>query len=315
MNPDSAPNPLISGTGHDITPLTQGQKAPLVAKLTPAQVHVTQKAGTERPFCGTLLDNKRDGAYHCIVCDLPLFASMNKFDSGTGWPSFYQSFDPQHITRTADNSLGALRTEISCARCDAHLGHVFPDGPPPTGERHCLNSEALTFVDTDPSARATAYFAGGCFWGIEHYFQQGPGVIDAQSGYMNGSLDNPDYRAVCTGNTGHAEAVRVIYKPSIVSYERLLQAFFDMHDPTQINSQGPDRGTQYRSGIYTVTDEQTAAAKAFIATLNASDQLDRPIATEVKPAEEFFIAEEYHQDYIDKTGRVCHVADPWTDNK
>ena len=147
MPSDSASNQLISATGHDVTPLSQDQKAPLVAQLTPAQVHVTQKAGTERPFCGTLLDNKQDGAYHCIVCNLPLFASTNKFDSGTGWPSFYQAFDPQHITRIADNSLGTVRTEISCARCDAHLGHVFPDGPPPTGERHCLNSEALTFVD------------------------------------------------------------------------------------------------------------------------------------------------------------------------
>ena len=317
MTADSATNQTRSASGHDVTPLTNAQKTPLIAKLTPAQVHVTQKAGTEPRFCGTLLDNKRDGAYHCIVCDLPLFASTNKFDSGTGWPSFYQAFDPKHITRTVDDSLGTIRTEISCARCNAHLGHVFPDGPPPTGERHCLNSEALAFVDTAPTppgpTTETAYFAGGCFWGIEHYFQQGPGVINAQSGYMNGALANPDYRAVCTGDTGHAEAVRVTFDPSAVTYERLLQAFFDMHDPTQVNRQGPDYGTQYRSGIFTVNDEQATAAKAFIAKLNAASRFDRPIATEVEPAAEFHLAEDYHQNYIDKTGRACHIADPWTD--
>ncbi|MCH2138430.1 MAG: bifunctional methionine sulfoxide reductase B/A protein [Phycisphaerales bacterium] len=310
MAPDATPQ--MSASGHDITPLTDAQKAPLVAKLTPEQVEITQKAGTERPFCGTLLDNKQDGAYHCVVCDLPLFASTSKFDSGSGWPSFTQAFDPQHITRTEDRSHGMIRTEISCARCDAHLGHVFPDGPPPTGERHCLNSESLTFVvDTDGTHTATAYFAGGCFWGIEHYFQLGPGVIDAQSGYMNGDVKDPDYRAVCTGETGHAEAVKVVYDPEVITYERLLQAFFDMHDPTQVDRQGPDVGTQYRSGIYTVDDAQAQAARAFIAAESASGRHDRAIATEVEPADTFYPAEAYHQDYIAKTGRVCHVSNPW----
>jgi peptide methionine sulfoxide reductase msrA/msrB len=307
----------MSASGHNITPLNDAQKAPLVAKLTPEQVHVTQKAGTERAFCGTLLDNKRDGAYHCIVCDLPLFASKNKFDSGSGWPSFYQAYDAQHIARTVDDSLGTRRTEIACARCDAHLGHVFPDGPPPTGERHCLNSEALTFFDDAQVAKPsnetqTAYFAGGCFWGIEHYFQEGHGVIDAQSGYMNGDINNPDYKAVCSGESGHAEAVRVTFNPSIITYERLLQAFFDMHDPTQVNRQGPDYGTQYRSGIYTVNDAQAKAAKAFISKLTDDEVFDDVIATQVEPAATFFPAEDYHQDYVVKTGRACHIANPWT---
>jgi len=314
MASDASPN--RSASGHDITPLSDKAKAPLIAKLTPEQVEVTQKAGTERPFCGTLLDNKRDGAYHCVVCDLPLFASTAKFHSGTGWPSFFQPFDAAHITRTEDGSMGMIRTEISCARCDAHLGHMFPDGPPPTGERHCLNSEALTFHDTAPVATdntlKTAYFAGGCFWGIEHYFQQGPGVVRAESGYMNGRVDNPEYRDVCAGTTGHAEAVKVTYDPSVISYDRLLQAFFDMHDPTQLNRQGPDVGTQYRSGIYTVNDAQSTAAKAFIESLQASGRFRGPIATEVAAAKPFYSAEDYHQDYIAKTGRVCHVSNPWT---
>ena len=306
----------ISASGHDITPLTDAQKVQFVAKLTPEQVRITQKAGTERPFCGTLLDNKRDGAYHCVVCDLPLFASNAKFHSGTGWPSFHQSVDPQHITRVEDSSLGIVRTEISCARCDAHLGHVFPDGPPPTGERHCLNSEALVFIDApakiDAAATETAYFAGGCFWGLEHYFQQGEGVLDAESGYMNGQVDDPDYRDVCSGTTGHAEAVKVTYDPSVISYDRLLQAFFDMHDPTQVNRQGPDVGTQYRSGLYTVNQSQADAARAFVDRLNAEQRFSRPLATQIEPAQTFFSAEDYHQDYIAKTGRACHVTDPWS---
>ncbi len=317
MAPDA--EPIMSASGHDITPLTDAQKAPLVAKLTPEQVQITQKAGTERPFCGTLLDNKRDGAYHCVVCDLPLFASTAKFTSGTGWPSFHTAFDPAHITRTEDASHGMIRTEISCARCDAHLGHVFPDGPPPSGERHCLNSEALVFheavAEEDDLANdpAVAYFAGGCFWGIEHYFGLGRGVIDAQSGYMNGDIENPSYRGVCSGTTGHAEAVKVVYDPAVISYERLLQAFFDMHDPTQLNRQGPDVGTQYRSGIYTVNDAQRQAAEVMVQALNDSGRFKQPIATEVEAADTFWPAEDYHQDYIAKTGRVCHVANPWAD--
>ncbi|MCH2135580.1 MAG: bifunctional methionine sulfoxide reductase B/A protein [Phycisphaerales bacterium] len=318
MPTDKPTDRVRSASGHDITPLSDAAKAPLLAKLTPEQIRITQKDGTERAFCGTLLDNKKAGAYHCVVCDLPLFSSDDKFDSGSGWPSFNRTFDPAHVARTTDESHGMIRTEISCARCDAHLGHVFPDGPPPTGERHCLNSEALVFHDRPSDAPAdsqtateTAYFAGGCFWGIEHYFQQGPGVIDAQSGYMNGDVLDPTYKQVCFGDTGHAEAVKVVFDPTKISYERLLQAFFDMHDPTQVDRQGPDVGTQYRSGIYTVNEAQAKAAQAFIDKLSASGRWHRPIATEVESAETFYPAEGYHQDYIEKTGRACHVANPW----
>jgi peptide methionine sulfoxide reductase msrA/msrB len=314
-----ADGPVYSRSAYDITPLPPQRVAELASRLDPETYRITQKAGTEPPFCGTLLDNKKDGVYCCVVCGLPLFSSEHKFTSGTGWPSFYREFDPDHVRRVEDRSHGMIRTEIECSRCGAHLGHVFPDGPPPTGERHCLNSASLVFhqkgtelpLESRPVKTETAYFAGGCFWGIEHYFQQGPGVIDAESGYMQGRTENPTYKQVCYENTGHAETVKVVYDPARISYRRLLEAFFDMHDPTQLNRQGPDLGEQYRSGIWCTSEEQRKEAEAFIRELAASGRFTRPIVTQVESARKFYPAEEYHQDYIVKTGRACHVADPW----
>ncbi|MCH2133474.1 MAG: bifunctional methionine sulfoxide reductase B/A protein [Phycisphaerales bacterium] len=313
--------PVYSRSGHDVTPISDEKRASLAAKLSPEAYRITQKDGTERAFCGTLLDNKKDGTYSCVVCGLPLFASQHKFDSGTGWPSFYTPYDEQHIKREVDQSHGMVRTEISCSRCNAHLGHVFPDGPKPTGDRHCLNSASLVFLEkgepvppaSKPVETDTAYFAAGCFWGVEHWFQAGDGVINAESGYMNGRTDNPTYKEICYEDTGHAEAVKVTFDPKRISYQQLLEAFFKMHDPTQLNRQGPDVGDQYRSGIYTVNDEQAKLAKAYIKKLTDDGVHRRPIVTQVEPAQEFFSAEDYHQDYIEKTGRACHVRNPWTD--
>ncbi len=309
----------LSASGYDITPLPKEKVAALAARLDPESYRVTQKAGTEPPFCGTLLDNKRQGIYTCVVCGLPLYSSEHKFDSGTGWPSFYREFDAEHVARRRDRSHGMVRTEILCARCGAHLGHVFDDGPRPTGERHCLNSASLRFYEegtplppeSQPLRVEVAYFAAGCFWGVEHYFQQGPGVVDAISGYMQGHVDNPTYKQVCTGTTGHAETVKVVYDPARITYRRLLEAFFAMHDPTQLNRQGPDVGTQYRSGIWTVNEEQQREAEAYIRELEASGRYSRPIVTQVEPAKTFWPAEDYHQDYIAATGAACHVTNPW----
>jgi peptide methionine sulfoxide reductase msrA/msrB len=350
----------ISKSNYDITPLSRERVAELAKKLDPEAFRITQSAATERPFCGTLLDNKKDGVYACVVCGLPLFSSEHKFNSGTGWPSFYREFDPEHVAKHVDRSMGMARTEINCARCGAHLGHVFDDGPAPTGQRHCLNSASLTFVEngqtmpaesrpvltstagkenvqmasmsgnsgqaagaqsaaaqdaaaqTNGAQTETAYFAGGCFWGIEHYFQQGPGVIDAESGYMQGNVENPTYKQVCTDTTGHAETVKVVFDPKKMSYRRLLQAFFDMHDPTELNRQGPDVGNQYRSGIWTTSDAQKREAEAYIKELTDKKAFGgKKIVTQVEPAKKFWPAEEYHQDYVETTGRACHVADPW----
>jgi peptide methionine sulfoxide reductase msrA/msrB len=311
---------MLSESEYSIKPLPRQHVAELAKRLTPEQYRITQKAGTEAAFCGNLLDNKKTGVDCCVVCGLPLFTSEHKFNSGTGWPSFHSPFDPQHIKEKEDRSHGMVRTEITCTRCDAHLGHVFGDGPQPTGRRYCLNSEAMAFYEegqegppaSRPANVVTAYFAGGCFWGIEHYFAQGPGVLNATSGYMQGHVENPTYEQVCTGATGHAESVKVVYDENLITYRRLLEAFFALHDPTQLNRQGPDVGTQYRSGVYYVNDKQRDEALALIEELTGEARFgDRTIVTEVQQAKTFYPAEDYHQGYIERAGRACHVADPW----
>ena len=312
-------NTMYSRAGYDVTPITEEVKKPLLEVLDEETLRVTQNAGTERPFCGTLLDNKKNGFYACVVCGLPLFSSEHKFTSGTGWPSFFSPFADGHVARKVDNSHGMDRVEILCARCESHLGHEFPDGPKPTGKRFCLNSVSLHFyaegdklpANSTPVTTETAYFAGGCFWGIEHYFQKGEGVINVESGYMQGNTENPTYEDICLKETGHAESTKVTFDPTVISYETLLKAFFTMHDPTQVNRQGPDKGTQYRSGIWTTSKQQLQSAKAYVQELSDSGAVTRPIATEIEPAKTFYIAEDIHQDYIENTGRACHVTNPW----
>jgi len=305
---------------YDITPLPKEEVQRLAQKLDPEAYRVTQKAGTEPPFCGGLLTEKGKGIFVCVVCGLPLYRSEHKFESGTGWPSFYQEFDPDHVSRVPDHSYGMVRTEIRCARCGAHLGHVFDDGPAPTRMRHCLNSAALKFIpegtplppESRPVDVEVAYFAGGCFWSVEHWFQLGPGVIDVVSGYMQGHVPNPTYEQVCTGTTGHAESVKVVFDPNRISYRRLLEAFFVIHDPTQAGGQGPDIGHQYRSGIWYANEKQKREAEAFLAEKRLDPKYQkRPIVTELEAAGPFYPAENYHQDYIERTGRMCHGRNPW----
>jgi peptide methionine sulfoxide reductase msrA/msrB len=312
-------------------------------RLTPEQFKVLRSSDTERPFCGLLLDNKEAGVYACAGCGLPLFSSDSKFHSGTGWPSFFQPIAKGNVAERVDRSHGTIRTEINCARCDGHLGHVFNDGPQPTGLRFCLNSESLKFTpseklkeladpladkpkDGKPSAgdsssngpSATAVFAGGCFWCTEAAFEQLDGVIDVESGYSGGTQATADYNTVCSGRTGHAEVIRVRYNPERISYDQLLDVFFDAHDPTQLNAQGNDEGTQYRSAIFYANSQEKEAAEAKVRQLTDKRAFSNPIVTTLEPLETFFPAEDYHQDYarrnpldgyiqVAATPKVCKV--------
>ncbi len=312
-----AAGPVYSKSAYDVTPLPQAKIEELAKKLTPAEAEVILARGTERAFCGNLTDNKMEGVYVCRLCGLPLFESGAKFHSGTGWPSFFRPVDEAHVRNVEDNSYGMERTENLCARCGAHLGHVFEDGPKPTGLRFCVNSVSLVFVEkgkelpaeSRPVKTERAYFAGGCFWGVEDRLQQVPGVIGAISGYMGGSSKSPTYKEVCEGDTGHAEAVEVVFDPARVSYTDLLAVFFRIHDPTQLNRQGPDFGTQYRSAVFAADEAQLTQAKEYVEKLRGLPKYTgKKVVTQLVSAKDagvFYPAEAYHQDYHLKHGGSC----------
>ncbi len=308
----------ISASGYDVTPLSAGEVAKLARNLTTEQRNVLLKAGTEPPFCGGQLENKKSGIYISALGGLPLFRSNTKFESGTGWPSFFAPFDPEHVIERVDNSGGMERVEILDARSGGHLGHVFDDGPRPTGKRYCLNSAALIFVpdgqplppQSQPVNLQKAYFAGGCFWGVEDIMQRTPGVIEATSGYMGGRKARPGYHEVSSGDTGHAESVEVQFDADRVSYRHLLEVLFAKIDPTTLNQQGPDVGTQYRSVVFAADADQKRVAEGFLRELSKQPRFaGRSIVTAVETAKPFWPAEDYHQDYHEKRqdGNTCGV--------
>lgn len=269
--------------------------------LTPDQRHVIENRGTEAPGTGHLLDHKDNGTYTCARCDAPLFTSSTKFNSGCGWPSFDDAL--AGAVRELPDADGS-RVEIRCMHCDGHLGHVFRgEGITEKSTRHCVNSLSIEFEN---GTSELAFFAGGCFWGVEHLLQQIDGVSSVDSGYMGGETANPGYRAVCSGQTGHTETVRVRFDPKAVSFETIAKAFFEIHDPTQVDGQGPDIGTQYRSAVFFESAEQETVTRKLIAQLSSQGL---KVATEVAPAGIFWPAEPDHQDYLERNphGHMCHV--------
>ena len=277
-------------------------------KLTPDEERVIVHKGTEMPFTGKYVNTFDEGTYVCKRCRTPLYKSTSKFKSDCGWPSFDDEI-PGAVKRTPDPD--GMRTEITCAHCGAHLGHVF------TGEhftdkntRHCVNSISLEFIPAGVSVQAktdTAIFAGGCFWGVEYYMHQAPGVLSTEVGYIGGHTNKkPSYEDVCSHTTGYAEAVRIVFDLSKTDFEKVAKLFFEIHDPTQMDRQGPDIGDQYRSEVFYLKDEQKQITENLISILK---QKGFKVTTKVTKATTFWRAEEYHQQYYEHKGSTpyCHV--------
>lgn len=278
---------------------------PVMRDLTPAETAIIVDKGTEPPFSGIFNNHSEAGVYTCRRCSAALYSSDSKFNAGCGWPAF-DSEIPGSVEQLPDAD--GSRTEIVCRGCQAHLGHVFVGEKfTPRNVRHCVNSLSLHFVPVtqlDVNFER-AYFAGGCFWGVEYFMQQASGVVKVTSGYMGGKVDDPSYEEVCIGRTGHAEAVEVVFDPRQTSYETLARLFFEIHDPTHLNRQGPDVGTQYRSAIFPLNEKQREIAQKLIGLLKSTG-ID-PVTT-IEPLAKFWRAESYHQNYYTSRNKTpyCH---------
>jgi peptide methionine sulfoxide reductase msrA/msrB len=299
-----------------------------IKALTPDQYRVTQRNGTERAYSGEFWLHDEPGIYVDVVSGEPLFASVDKFDSRTGWPSFTKPVDGRNVVTKRDFTMLFPRTEVRSAHGDSHLGHVFKDGPRNRGGlRYCINSAALRFVHRDDleaqgysdyvtlfskedsmSEYKTATLAGGCFWGMQDLIRRQPGVVSTRVGYTGGRNANATYR----NHPGHAEAIEIVYDPAQTDYRALLEFFFQIHDPSTKDRQGNDLGSSYRSAIFYVDDEQKQVALDTIADVDACGLWPGKVVTEVAPASDFWEAEPEHQDYLLRipNGYTCHWPRP-----
>jgi peptide methionine sulfoxide reductase msrA/msrB len=271
--------------------------------LSPDLYAVAREADTERAFTGTMWNDETKGTYYCATCGNKLFKSNQKFTSSCGWPSFFEQENKESITFKDDNSYGMKRVEANCGRCDSHLGHLFDDGPEPTGKRYCMNAISLDFVpdgvipNKSEGNLEIIVLGGGCYWCVEAVYENLQGVKSVASGFAGGTVENPSYEEVCTGRTGAAEVVEITYDKSVTNLDEIFKVFFTVHDPTTLNRQGADVGTQYRSVIFFKNEEQKKAAQSIIDELNAKNVYSSKIVTTLEPFKKFYKAEEYHQNY------------------
>jgi peptide methionine sulfoxide reductase msrA/msrB len=276
-----------------------------INSLTPTQLNVLINKGTDRPFSSSFIKPEQQGTFLCRQCGLALFRAAHQFASSCGWPSFDGQI-AKAISEIADPD--GVRKEIICSRCKGHLGHVFRgEGYTQNSVRHCVNQTSFDFVINDQIKDSSEIIvAGGCFWGIEHFMAQQEGVVKTEVGYIGGHLDVPNYNAVCTGRTGHYEAVRVLFDDAKITLEQILKTFFELHDPFQADGQGVDKGPQYRSAVFVFDQQQQKCCQALIDILQT--QYNRKVATEIKSMSTFWAAEDYHQQYFIQhpSSPVCH---------
>ena len=281
--------------------------------LSPDLYAVAREADTERAFTGTMWKSETKGTYYCATCGNKLFKSDQKFVSSCGWPSFFEQNNKESITFKDDNSYGMRRIEALCGRCDSHLGHLFDDGPEPTGKRYCMNAISLDFVPDGVASTSgdleTIVIGGGCFWCVEAVYQNLDGVKSVYSGYAGGTVENPSYEEVCTGRTGAAEVVEITYDKTKTNLDEIFKVFFTVHDPTTLNRQGADVGTQYRSAIFYKNENEKKVAQDLIKELN-TEVFSNKIVTTLEPLKKFYKAEEYHQGYYEnnKNKPYCEMV-------